>query len=55
MLSNMRRLIKKHLPVWHSDSDLKEILPPSLCTKNKNEKKSYITKTKESVTLVKII
>ena len=63
MLPNMRSLIKKHLPVLHSDSDLKnifpensictlfkrnrnlkEILSPSLYTKNKNEKKSYVIK-----------
>ena len=63
MLANMRTLIRKHLPVLHSDSDLKnifpgnsiclvfkrnrnlkEILSPSLFTKNKNEKKSYIVK-----------
>ena len=59
----MRSQIKKHLPVLHSDSDLKnifpensictifkrnrnlkEILSPSLYTKNKNEKKSYVMK-----------
>ena len=64
MLPNMRSLIKKHLPVLHSDSDLKNIFPensictvfkrnrslkeklsPSLYTKNKNEKKSYVIKT----------
>ena len=58
-LPNMRSLFKKHLPVLHSDSDLKnifpensistvfkrnrnlkEILSPSLYTRNKNEKKS---------------
>ena len=57
MLSNMRRLIKKYLPVLHSDCDLKnifsensictvfkrkrnlkEILSPSLYTRNKHEK-----------------
>ena len=63
MLPNMRSLIKKHLPVLHSDSglknifpensictvfkrnrNLKEILSPSLYTRNKNEKKSYVIK-----------
>ena len=63
MLPNMRSLIKKHLPVLHSDIDhknilsensicavfkrnrnLEEILSPSLYTKNKNEKKSYVIK-----------
>ena len=63
MLLNMRSLIKKHLFVLHSDSDLKnifpgnsmctvikrnrnlkEILSPSLYTKNKKEKKSYVIK-----------
>ena len=62
MLPNMRNLIKKHLPVLHSDSNLKnifpessictvlkrnrnlkEILSPSLYTKNK-ENKSYVIK-----------
>ena len=33
MLPNMRRIIKKHLPVLHSDSDLKNIFPEnSICT-----------------------
>ena len=64
MLPNMRSLIKKHLPVLHPDSDLKNIFPetfictvfkrngnlkevlsPSLYTKNKNEKKSYVIKS----------
>ena len=32
MLSNMRSLIKKHLPVLHSDHDLKNIYPEnSIC------------------------
>ena len=63
MLPNMRSLIKKHLPVLHSDSglknifpessictvfkrnrNLKEILSPSLHTKNESEKKSYVIK-----------
>ena len=63
MLLNMRSLIKKHLLVVDSDSDLKnifpenaictvfkrnrnlkEILSPSLYTKNKNEKKSHVIK-----------
>ena len=58
MFPNLKSLIKKHLPVLHSDSDLKNIFPknsictvfkrnrslkellyPSLYTKNKNEKK----------------
>ena len=74
MLPNMRSLIKKHLPVLHSDSDLEKIFPensicavlkrnrnlkkilsPSLYTKNKSEKKSYVIKTVESVIFVKII
>ena len=63
MLLNMRSLIKKHLPVLHSDGDLKNIYPensictvfkrnrnpkeilyPSLYTRNKNGKKSYVIK-----------
>ena len=59
----MRSLIKKHLPVLHSDSDLKNIFPensictvfkgnrnlkqilsPSLYTRNENEKKCYVIK-----------
>ena len=33
MLPNMKSLIKKHLPVLHSDSDLKNIfLENSICT-----------------------
>ena len=33
MLPNMRNLIKKHLPVFHSDSDHKNIFPEnSICT-----------------------
>ena len=76
MLPSMRSLIKKHLLVLHSDSDLKnifpenaictvfkrnrnlkEILSPSLYTKNKNEKKSYDIKdcAVERVIFVKII
>ena len=42
MLPNMRNLIKKHLPVLHSDSDLKNIFSEnSICTvfkRNKNLK-----------------
>ena len=42
MLPNMRSLIKKHLPVLHSDSDLKNIFPEnSICTvfkRNRNLK-----------------
>ena len=42
MLPNMRSLIKKHLPVLHSDSDLKTIFPEnSICTvfkRNRNLK-----------------
>ena len=41
-LPNMRSLIKKHLPVLHSDIDLKNIFPEnSICTvfkKNRNLK-----------------
>ena len=63
MFANMRSLIKKYLPVLHSDSDpkniflensictifkrninLKKILSPSLCAKNKNEKKHCVIK-----------
>ena len=62
MLPNTRSLLKKHLHVLHSDSDLKntflensrkvfkrnrslkEILSPSLHTKNKKEKKLYVIK-----------
>ena len=40
MLPNMRSLIKKHLPLLHSDGDLKNIFPEnSICTvfkRNKN-------------------
>ena len=33
MLPNMRSLIKKHLPVLYSDSDLKNVFPEnSICT-----------------------
>ena len=42
LIYNMRSLIKKHLPVLHSDSDLKNIFPGnSICTafkRNKNFK-----------------
>ena len=63
ILPNIRSLIKKHLLVLHSDSDLKDIFPensictvfkrnrnfkeilsPSLHTKNIKEKKSYVIK-----------
>ena len=39
MLPNMRSLIKKHLPVLHSDSHLKNIFPGnSICTAFKSNK-----------------
>ena len=63
ILANTKSLIKKHLPVLHTDRDLKkkfqantictafkrntnlkEKLSPSLYTKNRNEKKSYVIK-----------
>ena len=53
MLPNMRSLIKKHLPVLHSDSDLKNIfLENSICMvfkRNRNLKEisaSLYTKNK---------
>ena len=46
VLPNMRGLIKKHLPVLHSDGDLKNIFPKtSICTvfkRNRNLKKYYL-------------
>ena len=72
MLPNKRSLIKKCLPLLHSDCDLKnifpensvstvfkrnrnlkEILSPSLQTKNKNEKKSYFIKNCEKCDICK--
>ena len=42
MLPNMRSLIKKHLPILHSDTNLKNIFPEnSICTvfkRNRNLK-----------------
>ena len=44
MLPNMRSLIKKHLPILHSDTNLKNIFPEnSICTvfkRNKNLKET---------------
>ena len=55
MLPNMRNLIKKHLPVLHSDSNLRNIFPESsICTvlkRNRNLKEilssSLYTKNKK--------
>ena len=55
MLPNIRSLIKKHLPVLHSDSDLKNIFPgKSICTTFKRDRSlkeilspSFYTKSKK--------
>ena len=74
MLPNMRSLIKKCLPVLHSDSDLKNIFPenlictaskrntnlkemlsPSLYTKNKSENRNYVIKKLPTKNIISIM
>ena len=60
MLPNMRSLIKKHLPILHSDTNLKNIFPEnSICTvfkRNRNLKEilspSLYTKRKNDKKLI---